>query len=90
MARRRRKDAENKFFCLNCGQESMPILRNRGYQHEDFHRKKLWCYRCKLEINHIECKTLEDIEIFKDNFSKGLYKEEAEQSIIKSKEDSIL
>lgn len=71
----------NKFFCLNCGHESIPIARSRGHQKERFHRKKLYCPFCKNIVNHIECKTMEDVEIFKQNFEKGLYINEAQESL---------
>lgn len=72
---------EHKFYCINCGREGLPLMRQVGHQHEWMHRKKLYCPWCKVEINHIECKTQEDVEIFKENFEKGLYRDEAQESL---------
>ena len=69
------------FFCIQCGQEGIPIYRNQGYKHERFHRKKLYCPHCKIEINHIECQDDEDIYEFKDAFEKGEFKNEVEESL---------
>ena len=59
----------------------MELFRKRGFQHERFHRKKLYCPHCKLELNCIECKNDEDVYEFKENFEKGAYKDEAEDSL---------
>ena len=67
------------FYCLNCGNKGIGIMRKFGHQREPFHRKKLYCIYCKEEVNHVECKTFEEIEIFKDNFEKGLYVDEAKE-----------
>lgn len=71
----------HEFYCISCGQKGIDLMRKQGYQHEKFHRKKLYCIYCKKEVNHIECKTLEEVEEFKINFENGVYKEEAEESI---------
>ena len=72
---------EREFRCLMCGQAGIPLMRNRGHQHSDGHRKKLYCYHCKTEVNHIEIKTIEDREEFLENWAKGVYKDEAEASV---------
>lgn len=72
----------HRFFCLNCGSESVPLMRKQGHQHGRFHRKKLYCYHCKTEINHIECKDEGDIYEFKMNYKEGAYKHEAEESLV--------
>ena len=73
--------AEHNFYCLKCGNKGIPLMRKQGFQHERMHRKKLYCIHCHQEVNHIECKTLEDVEIFKENFLKGVYIDEAEASV---------
>lgn len=78
---RRTNKESHRFFCMKCGQESMPLARSSSLRREALHRKKLWCYHCKLELNHIECKTIEEIELFKINFENGVYKDEAEESL---------
>lgn len=71
----------HRFFCLNCGNESVPLSRKRGHQHERFHRKKCFCLTCKCCVNHIECKNDEDVYEFRQAFENGEFKEEAEKSI---------
>lgn len=72
---------EHSFFCINCGKKGIPLRRKVGFQHGRFHRKKLYCPYCKKEVNHIECKTQEDIDEFLENFNNGGYKDEAEESL---------
>lgn len=72
---------EHNFYCLNCGRKGISIARNRGFKREKLHRKRMYCPWCKIDINHIECNTLDEIEIFKSNFLKGLYAQEALDSM---------
>ena len=67
---------EHSFFCIKCGNKGIPLSRKQGHQHERFHKKKLWCVHCREEVNHIECKTFDEVETFKENFKKGVYKNE--------------
>lgn len=73
--------SEHSFWCINCGNRGIPLARPQGFQHKRMHRKKLYCTFCKGEVNHIECKTLEDIEDFKYNFQNGAYVDEAKESL---------
>lgn len=72
---------EHNFYCMKCGKKGIPLMRNKGFQHSKHHRKKLYCPFCKVEVNHVECKTYDDVQEFLDAFERGDYKEEAEQSI---------
>lgn len=71
----------HKFFCLNCGKEGIPLPRKESRKKESFHRKKLYCYHCQNTVNHIECKTPEEVEIFKSEFEQGVYVNEAKESL---------
>lgn len=73
--------AEHSFYCVRCGNKGIPIMRKQGHQHGKMHLKKLYCLYCKAEINHVECKNLEDVENFKKNFEDGVYLDEAEKSL---------
>lgn len=73
--------AEHSFYCIRCGNKGIPLMRKQGFQHERMHRKKLYCMFCKEEVNHVECKSLEDVEEFKKNFENGVYLDEAEESV---------
>lgn len=81
MGRRGGSYAEHNFYCTKCGNRGIPLPRKQGFKHESFHRKKLYCMFCKEEVNHIECKTFDEVEEFKENFANGVYKDEAEASI---------
>ena len=69
------------FYCLQCGTKGLPIMRKIGKQHGIFHRKKLWCCNCKVEINHMEIRNQQEKEIFMEGFKNGDYKQEAEDSL---------
>ena len=71
MARGRNYE-EHSFFCLKCGNKGIPVQRQKGFQHADNHRKKLYC---------IHCKTFEDVINFKEDFQNGVYFNEAEESV---------
>ena len=71
----------HSFYCMKCGNKAMELSRKRGFQHERFHRKKLYCPYCKLELNCIECKNDEDVYEFKENFEKGVYENEVKDSL---------
>lgn len=73
--------SSSRFFCLNCGKEGIPLLRKRGQERKSFHRKKIYCYHCQNTINHIECRSDEDVKKFKEDFEKGVYVNEAKESL---------
>lgn len=73
---------KHRFFCINCGKEGLPIYRNLGRQRGKMHRKKMFCIHCKQEVNMVECYSDEDVRKFKRNYENGVYKDEAEQSVV--------
>jgi hypothetical protein len=73
--------SEHSFYCIQCGNKGIPIMRNNGRAKEKFHRKKLYCLHCKQEINHIECRTEEEVNQFKEDFESGVYLSEVEEII---------
>ena len=73
---------KHRFFCVNCGKEGLPIYRSLAKQRGKMHRKKLYCIYCAQEVNMVECYSEEDVEKFKRNYENGVYKDEAEQSIV--------
>lgn len=75
------KYEDHSFYCLNCGHKGIPIWRNKGHLHSKNHRKALYCPYCQLTVNHIEVRSYEEAITFQENFSKGLFKEEAQASI---------
>ena len=71
----------HRFFCVNCGTEGLPIYRNRGHLHKSGHLKKLFCYKCGKDMNHVECANDSEVKKFKEDFKNGVYKNEAEKSL---------
>ena len=69
------------FYCLNCGNKGIELPRKRGQKKEKFHRKKMYCFHCHNTVNHIECKTIEEVAQFKEEFKQGVYKDEAQESM---------
>ena len=72
---------EHSFYCINCGNKGIPLMRKQGMMREAMHRKRLYCYHCRTDVNHVECRTLEEIEAFQEDFEQGLYTKEAEESL---------
>jgi hypothetical protein len=68
---------EHSFYCCKCGRRGMPIQRKIGSQRESLHKKNLYCIYCKGVVNHVECKTAEEVEEFNIRFNNGEYQEEA-------------
>lgn len=81
MSRCQAYTTDNAFYCMRCGKKGIPLARRESSRREAHHRKKLYCIYCKEEVNHIECRTLMEVEEFKDNFEKGAYIDESEASI---------
>lgn len=69
------------FYCINCGEKSMPLMRGGNKKRGKGHRKNMYCYHCRHTINHIECRDMEEVAKFKADFAAGLYKEEAENEL---------
>ena len=81
MSKRKQRVELHDFYCLKCGNKGIGVFRNMGFQRERFHRKRLYCPFCKEEVNHIECKTYEEVQIFRDAVERGEFKDEAEESV---------
>lgn len=78
---RRQSMALHDFYCINCGNKGIGLMRKQGFKHQGMHRKKLYCVHCKCEVNHVECKTFDEVEEFRENFANGVYKDEAKESL---------
>ena len=75
------KFESHDFYCINCGNKGIPIARKMGNCRDAFHRKKLYCYHCKMDINHVEVRNDCEREQFKEMYENGEFKQEAEESI---------
>lgn len=71
---------QHDFYCILCGRKGIPVARGSEKIREKHHRKKLYCIFCKQEVNHIECRSDEEVQEFRLAFEAGEYKEEAEKS----------
>lgn len=69
------------FYCLNCGNRNISVMRSRGRLREKGHLKALYCPYCKKSVNHFECFDDEDAWLFKQRFENGEFKEKAKESI---------
>ena len=69
------------FYCLSCGRKTISLPRERGHQHNKFHRKKLYCPWCHIECNHIEIKNDAERIEFLNDFERGKYNGERESII---------
>lgn len=66
------------FYCINCG-ASIPLPR-KGQEREKGHRKKLWCWKCNLVVNHVECRNYKERRLFEKRFKAGAFVKEAFES----------
>lgn len=73
---------KHRFFCVNCGKEGLPVYRSKAQQRGKLHRKRLYCIYCGQDVNMVECYDDEDIEKFKRDFERGVYQDEAKESIV--------
>lgn len=67
------------FYCIQCGNKGLPVLRPCNKLKLPFHRKKLYCVHCRTIMNHIECRYKKEVEDFKVDFEAGLFTEEVEE-----------
>ena len=42
------------FYCTQCGNKGIPIVRKKGQDREAGHLKNLFCLHCKTTTNHCE------------------------------------
>lgn len=64
------------FYCVNCG-ASIPLPRKA--EREKGHRKKLWCWKCNLVVNHVECRNYKERQLFEKQFKAGAFAKEAKE-----------
>lgn len=65
------------FYCVRCGSKGMPLPRKMSKQKEQGHMKKLFCLKCKCEVNHMEVRPFGEYvyENFKEDFENGKFKD---------------
>ena len=68
---------QSQFFCTQCGNEGLPLMRPKGKIREAGHLKKLYCVHCKQEVNHVEIRDGGDYtkEDFMREYSLGRFKD---------------
>jgi len=64
---------DSEFYCTQCGQKGIPIVRKQGREREVGHLKKLYCLKCGIQTNHAETKSFTKYayEDFKTEFEYG-------------------
>ena len=78
---KRCKMTEIRFYCPQCGLENFSLPRRDSLKHEKFHRKKLYCYHCKEELDCIEIRNDEELFEFREMFNNGNFTEEVANSL---------
>lgn len=64
------------FYCTRCGSKGMIIPRVKGKLREPGHLKKLYCLKCKEEVNHAEINEKYTYEDFLMEFQYGNFSSE--------------
>ena len=74
----------SRFFCTQCGKETISIARTKSKQREGGHLKKLYCLNCKKENNCVEIRGLFDdynIEDFNFEFTNNNFTKEGQRKL---------
>lgn len=80
----------HSFYCMQCGNKGIDLMRKTSRQRNKHHRKKMYCPYCKCEVNHVECRNDQEVKEFKEAFAAGEYREEAQQSIEYIKKENLI
>lgn len=75
----------SRFFCTECGKETVSVPRKIGAQREPGHLKKLFCFNCKKETNCAEVRPFGayDYADFIQEFNLGRFKDGQKRPIAK-------
>lgn len=71
------KTTTSKFYCLKCGERTF-LPRRLSKMREKGHFKKIYCIKCKGEVNHLEVREFDlgfSEESFLEDVRNGVYKE---------------
>lgn len=77
----RNRNEIHDFYCIKCGNKVLSLPRQVSHQYKKHHMKKLWCYKCKCEINCVECKNDQEAYDFREKWLAGDYLEAVEESL---------
>lgn len=66
---------ESIFYCTNCGNRNYGLPRKANRLKKGGHLKKVYCVHCREVYNNYECRTVLDIEEFKEKFENGEFAE---------------
>ena len=69
------------FYCPKCAEKIYTLPRQVNHKYQKHHRKKLWCWKCRLELNCIEVRNDTEAKEFKELWKAGTFKEEVANSI---------
>ena len=78
------------FYCQKCGEKVYSLPRKISHKYQKHHYKKLWCWKCQLDLNCVECRSDEEVQEFKAKWLAGEYKEEVEKTIEYSNTQNLI
>lgn len=69
------------FYCTQCGNKGLPVVRTSKKVREPGHLKKLYCPQCKIQTNHVEVRPFGkyNYEDFQIEFIHGNFDEEGQR-----------
>ena len=53
----------NDFYCVECGNKGICLPRKNGKYREAGHLKKIYCVKCKKQVNHVEIRSHGDYDL---------------------------
>lgn len=71
----------HSFYCMKCGNKAMSLPRKDSHLYGKYHRKRLWCPICEMEVNCVECRNDSEVYEFKEAFEAGEFEEELAASL---------
>jgi len=69
----------NEFYCTQCGNKGLPVVRKKGAEREAGHLKKLFCLHCQKEVNFCEIQPFAQRYTYQDfllEFEQGNFNKE--------------
>lgn len=78
------KTFNSNFYCTKCGNKGLPLIRMVSKARELGHLKKLYCYRCLEETNHVEIREMDSSYTVKDfnlEFRHGNFDKEGNRKL---------
>lgn len=84
------KTAISNFYCLGC-LNKIPLARKKSKMREKEHLKSLYCFKCKMEINHYEVREFDfdfSLDKLKEDIASGRFAG-LDKGIVRNKEEDF-